>query len=265
MNEVIVRPSGEDGVFKLFDVGALRTVDSDDVMERIAFINKKRDLASKLNVRGQTALLDADIEALQKPTLDIDPMTPEEIAIWRLFLPTAYDFSYPKGHHWEGGGTYNYDRIPYPVLEKWAKLVDDKVFDRFQIWTPEEQVTPDPVLVGYIGERCYMIARWAESDANLIDISGVKRFLFSKWFGWTDRFVFLGIMFGLAAILSGAATLFGMGDLPRNMDSWLHNGLATLPYTTALALFIITMSLMHDEVPKALWAHTKSEFKRRKK
>lgn len=261
---VVRQPKGEDGVFKLFEVGTRKPVDPEAIKDRLEHIESKRKLARKLGLNGQIALLDKEEQEVKRPVLDMTPMSEEEVALWKAFLPTSYTVTPHSGH--SEGYKYNYDKIPHPVLSKWADCVDEQVFERYEIWTPEARNIPDPVLVGYIGQTTYMIARWAESDSNLITTAGIKRHLIWKFLGPGPSLMVLTILAVLVpAVLGGIGTLADYGDYAKSLATWLNNALAFVPYGVA-AFVVLTMIMWFDDATqRVVWNHTKASFRRKRK
>ncbi len=143
----------------------LYVADQKITKSKISTAQQKRSLLLKqLDLDGQGKLDDTQRKSAG---LTIKPMSADEVVVWKAFLPTAYR---SRGSL----NNYEFDRIPTPVLEQWNKLKGQNTFDAFEIWTPETQTT-DPALIGCIGQNRYMIARWAESDANLLTLHDVAR------------------------------------------------------------------------------------------
>ena len=202
MNAIATRHEGETSVYQLFFNEQPQRVERDNP-ERIAHLNEKKALASSLGLVAQISLIEREIRREKSPVLDTPPMTSDELIIWKAFLPTAYHY-YPHGGY--GGDTqrYNYDAIPYPVLAKWKECKDEGVFDKYEIWTPEVK-NIDPALVGCVGEHYYMLARWAESDANFVTLGTIKRKLVWRWLD-SDGAIFGAFIIGMIALV---ITFFG--------------------------------------------------------
>ena len=262
-NALVVRePSGEVAIYKLFEVGKKVTADPEELRERLDHIESKKKLAEKLGLSGQIALLNNEVRRIKAPVLDMEPMSVEDIALWKAFLPTAYNVT--PNSAWGDGRKYEFDKIPHPVLSKFSDCVDEKVFDKYEIWTPEARHIPDPVLVGYIGQSCYMIARWAESDANLITVAGIKRFLFWKWFGpWEGLTINAIIALAIPAVLGGLGTVGGYHDLPKTLETWFDNSMGFVPYFTAASIVLSSLAWMAEDNAKIVWAHTKKNLFRK--
>lgn len=132
-------------------------------------------IAQDMGLHVQAKRISTEITTLKANRLiSTPPMTEIEIVIWQSWLPKAY---------YTGGDLsgYNFDRIPRPVLKAWEKAKKSNLFERFEIWTPEYN-DPDPALVGVAGNNKYLLARWAESDAEFISFEQIKRELTRRWF-----------------------------------------------------------------------------------
>lgn len=109
------------------------------------------------------------------------PMTKNEVLIWGVWLPMTYKDRSDRHNEYERQlSEYGFDQIPGHVLKLWKKYKEQKLFQRFEIWTPENP-RPDPILVGINGESSYLLARWGESDANLVSFEDIKREIMRRW------------------------------------------------------------------------------------
>ncbi len=146
---------------------------------RVAALKNKLATAKSLGLKAQAGSIKTDITTIERgPLIMTPPMTDSELTIWRAWLPTAYtDIKDDQNY---GLADYNFDRIPSPVLKMWQKHRESGLFERFEIWTPEI-VQPDPILVGVVGRVRYLLARWGESDANLVSFDDIKRELVRRW------------------------------------------------------------------------------------
>ena len=110
---------------------------------------------------AQASLVDQKIgEIVQVPRKEIAemlyvPISKEQMKIWKVWLPTRYTekrFS-----------EYSFDQIPQEALEEltWCKRLS--LFDTFEIRTPEKEKAQDPVLIAWLVDIPYLIARWGES------------------------------------------------------------------------------------------------------
>ena len=117
-------------------------------------------------------------------------MTSEEYELWRFWLPTGYrtgldpSKSYVSLKCWEN---YQHeDGVPADVLALLPKYLSE--FDRLEIRTPEGFENSiyghalDPILIGAIGEKRYLLARWGESAEALISLDTIKEIRdFIRW------------------------------------------------------------------------------------
>lgn len=150
--------------------------------ERVAYLRDKLSTAENLGLSVQAAAIIADIATIERGRLiTTAPMSDTELVIWRAWLPTAYtDNGDQNSRH--KLADYQFDRVPGPVLKAWEKYKQSGMFERFEIWTPEVQ-QPDPILVGVNGNSRHLLARWGESDANLMSFDDIKRELVRRWYG----------------------------------------------------------------------------------
>ncbi len=116
---------------------------------------------------------------------ELMPLTTEEYGIWQDFLPAGYvnsrdifpERQWPRRGHWEN--YTHFEGVPTHVRE----LIRDTkgVFTTLEIRTPEKrpQGLPDPALFGHVvlgnSIRTFLLARWAESDANFLTFEDVKK------------------------------------------------------------------------------------------
>ncbi|MEN9413450.1 MAG: hypothetical protein RLZZ342_537 [Candidatus Parcubacteria bacterium] len=144
----------------------------------IVYLKEKLASATKLGLSSQVSLLSAEISALERGRLlSAPPLSADEQTIWRAWLPTVYTEDGRSGHRFSN---YNFDRIPLPVLKTWEQHKQSGSFEAFEIWTPEKKM-PDPILVGVNGNARHLLARWGESDANLVSFDDIKHELVQRW------------------------------------------------------------------------------------
>ena len=109
------------------------------------------------------------------------PLSPEDLAVWRWRYPTVYRWPLAP----EQPDTpdrqlvLRWGTLPWPVPAHVCGLIQHclgeigkgpRLVDALEIWTPElHRQAPrvasvaDPILVGWIGRRAYLLARWAEA------------------------------------------------------------------------------------------------------
>lgn len=163
---------------ELFVIDRKPTLDGEE-QKRVAYLRDKLSTAKSLGLKAQMASIKADLATIGRGRLiTTTPLTDSELTIWRAWLPTAYtDTSGGDDHRL---ADYNFDRTPHPVLKVWQKHKESGAFERFEIWTPENH-QPDPILVGVNGNARHLLARWGESDANLVSFDDIKRELVRRW------------------------------------------------------------------------------------
>jgi len=140
------------------------------------------ELEARSRLSGQTKLHDmgnvayAKIRALRRKKITTPPLADHELAVWCAWLPTEYRSGY-------GLTSYEFDKPPIHVLEKWVEWDEANVFDVFAIRTPETRMPypqTDPALFGIREEdkdveHYWLLARWGESDEDLISFEQIKQ------------------------------------------------------------------------------------------
>lgn len=115
-------------------------------------------------------------------TIPYPLLTAEEVRVWYRFLPTVYSTQMPVAGTVLIGQSqvrdmkdYAFDQPPISVLEAWKAARDQKLFDTYEIRTPEAVQRPDPILLGWkhhttgpIGP--FLIARWGEALQDFAEI-----------------------------------------------------------------------------------------------
>lgn len=255
--EIAVRQhEGETAVYQWFLNQPIKRIEKADEA-RIEYLQVKKELAKSLGLNAQVGLIEREIKKEKSPVLDTPAMTSDEMVIWRAFLPTAYWYQQRDMYGSGDAQRYEYDAIPYPVLAKWQECRNEGLFDTYEIWSPEIK-NIDPALVGYVGERCYMLARWAESDANLVTFTDIKRELVGRWLG--DLPILIAIILGfIAAVISIVAGLVQApsgGGLARNWMSIGNTALFVSYFTVPLWLGITSFEGRKNAVIRAIVRHT---------
>lgn len=142
-----------------------------------AYLRENLAMAKRLGLTQQANIIQANINAAESgKRITTRPMTDDEITIWQAWLPMRYTTLPNEGRRL---AEYRYDRIPGPVLKMWDACHTAGIFERYEIWTPERD--PDPVLIGVHGNDRHFLARWGESDANLVSFDDIKRELRRRW------------------------------------------------------------------------------------
>ncbi len=161
----------------------------DQIAEERELVTKEIALAAKLaNDIGMTALAKADCLQLLRPAQErwaklanLEPLTHEEYNVWCQWLPTGYRTDLLRDYHaikqWN---SYAFDFMPISVRDLIKTVQDQGIFEILEIRTPEKVTIPDPALFGWIGNKQYLLARWGESDENLITFEQVKRGLTAR-------------------------------------------------------------------------------------
>ncbi|PIZ00290.1 hypothetical protein COY62_03315 [bacterium (Candidatus Howlettbacteria) CG_4_10_14_0_8_um_filter_40_9] len=129
----------------------------------------------------------------KKPSIDYPIVSADEWETWRNWLPRMYfqdaneaalrsrertgsPFMSPHREWAYHMSVYHFDEPPLPILQEWQRARSNNLFDGYGIRTLEEKAT-DPILVGFLGNIIYLIARWGES---LVDFSDIQRLVQEK-------------------------------------------------------------------------------------
>lgn len=99
------------------------------------------------------------------------PLTEDEVLIWAYHCPTRYIPGTENNGNWKKLEVYAFDSIPVEVMKHWKSIKDNYAFDHFEVWTTErvqQRNLTDPLLIGVIGQKFYLLARWGlESPENV--------------------------------------------------------------------------------------------------
>jgi len=133
-------------------------------------------------------------------------LTRNERWLWEGWLPTSYLIE-ARHNSFE---SYVFDRPTLSILELVYKVKNLGVFDSLSIRTPEKGKS-DPVLFGHFDGNTYLLARWGESDAYMIDMNQIKTGLKARFWnevmnGFGGWILALSILIGLLCILGGFST-----------------------------------------------------------
>ncbi len=137
-------------------------------------LEKLRKRYSELGLLCQSEKVDEKVEAVKADMMSkiFDPkawgyheITPEEMNIWKIWLPSQY-----TGNELL---IYSFDQIPAAVLTAWEAAKAIGVFHPFTIRTPETRKAQDPILIGYLKDVPFLIARWGESLRPLEEIKEI--------------------------------------------------------------------------------------------
>ena len=156
-------------------------------------------------------------------------MSGEEYELWQFWLPTGYKtgLDVSKSYvHWKCWENYQHqDGVPTDVLALLPKYLSE--FDWLQIRTPEGFENSisghalDPVLIGAIGEKRYLLARWGESAEALIGLDTIREI--RDFVRWARGHSLLDLM--LPAGLTFVCGLLIGGIL---ISGGIHNGLPVM-------------------------------------
>ncbi len=106
------------------------------------------------------------------------PLTDDEETLWRRHCPTAY-FTPPVAANNRSLADYGFDSIPVEVMRHWKAVKDNYTFDSFQIWTTERTaVNTDPLLIGIIGAKLYLLARWGMESPEHLPLKEIARAIY---------------------------------------------------------------------------------------
>ncbi len=134
----------------------------------------KADCAEAANLAKELGL-ELQAKRYEKPLAEVafTAMTDDEILIWRQHCPTTY-FQPPTVNR--SLGDYAFDTVPVEVMRHWKAIKDNYAFDSYQIWTTER--TPsvsDPLLIGVLGQKLYLLARWGLESPESAPLHKVAR------------------------------------------------------------------------------------------
>ena len=125
----------------------------------------------------QRAKLSALSAASRRPFFGV-PLSPRDLAVWQWRYPTVYRWPIaavqPATLALRRQLVLDWEGLLWPVPAHVCGLIQHcflgkgaPFFDRLEIWTPElrqaPRLGPSPILVGWIGQRAYLLARWAEA------------------------------------------------------------------------------------------------------
>jgi len=142
--------------------------------DKLQNLQKLGERYRELGLLCQSAKVGEKIKAIKAEEMSkiFDPkawgyheITSEEMKIWEIWLPSRY----------AGNGLliYSFDQIPATVLTAWEAAKAFGIFQNFTIRTPETKKTQDPILIGYLKDVPYLIARWGESLRPFEEIKGI--------------------------------------------------------------------------------------------
>ena len=122
-------------------------------------------LAAELGLKIQA-------ERYEKPLAEhaFTPLTEDEAMLWMHHCPTRYSTT----GRVRDLAQYAFDNVPIEVMRHWKAIKENYSFDRYEIWTTERTAASDPLLIGVVGQRLFILARWgleSPSAASAKDIA----------------------------------------------------------------------------------------------
>lgn len=205
-----------------------------------AFQEALRVVEEEIRVSRSLGLA-ANAETLMQhlPTLDrlrfTQTLKPERYEDWETYLPIHYRMLYdydgsdislrgcgPRESEYDALSSleeYDQNRIPRAVLEMMRRATEEWRFDWLELRL--SRYAPDAVaLFGGIGNRSYLIARWAEHAEQLVPLSHVPRYavelkrMNDKRNGMMTAILFLSLLGIVGSLAVGGVThsfLLGLG------------------------------------------------------
>ena len=106
-------------------------------------------------------------------------LTHDEVILWAHHCPTRYI---------PGGGegvkkleSYAFDNVPLEVMRHWKAIKDDYAFDRYEIWTTEKTINTDPLLIGVLGQRLFLLARWGMESPEYLPLKEIAQRVYNDF------------------------------------------------------------------------------------
>lgn len=113
-------------------------------------------LCAELGLSAQVRIHTSDTKLMR--AFEKCRLSQDERMVWETYCPTSYssvDWGLRKL------SDYRFDTIPFSVLEHWKKCVA-LGFESVQIRTTEKTLYRDPILLGWLFEEAFLLARWGE-------------------------------------------------------------------------------------------------------
>lgn len=212
---------------------------------RAEYMLEKLIAAEDVGLRSEATHIKREIISIERGSLiKTAPLTQDEITIWNAWLPTRYfDTKYGMKDSW--ALDYSFDRVPAPVIKKWQAHKAAGDFESYEIWTPERTpVFVDPILVGINGSTLHLIARWGESDANLVTLDDIKAKLVRRWNnGWLPSSLYVGVGAFLFVVIAAA---------------WIGVDIASLPTVIMIAAGAGVLGILGTQLYKMFWVFGKN-------
>ena len=105
----------------------------------------------------------------------------DEERLWRWHCPTRY-FQPPVISGVRSLEDYGFDSIPIEVMRHWKAIKDTYSFDRYEIWTTERTANTDPLLVGLIGQKVYLLARWGMESPEQLPLRKIAQGIYDEFY-----------------------------------------------------------------------------------
>ena len=100
----------------------------------------------------------------------------DELEIWDSFCSCHYGVkTQPKSL-----SDYSFDTVPVEVMRHWKNIKDNYSFDEYQIWTTEKAQITDPLLIGFLGNSRYLLARWGLESPESLPLRDVAKNLYKN-------------------------------------------------------------------------------------
>lgn len=107
-------------------------------------------------------------------------LTADEVTLWAHHCPTHY-FQPPVAQGNRALEAYGFDSVPVEVMRHWKAIKDNYAFDSFQIWTTERTPrTSDPLLIGWIGTKAFLLARWGLESPDAMSLKEIAKSLYDN-------------------------------------------------------------------------------------
>lgn len=140
-------------------------------------------MLEELGLTAQLRIVTRDRSA-EEASFFYPELSEENLQIWSEFLPSSYVWIRDRGttrrrQHPEGilswypgnrgmvstqeWDRYSYDSIPFLALKDIHEAKKVNCFDYLTIRTPEQPHQIDPAVIGFCGDRAFLVTRWGES------------------------------------------------------------------------------------------------------
>jgi hypothetical protein len=107
-------------------------------------------------------------------------LTDDEVTLWAHHCPTRY-FQPPVASGNRSLEQYAFDSVPIEVMRHWKTIKDNYSFDRYEVWTTERtRALNDPLLIGVIGQKLYLLARWGMESPDHLPLKQIAQQLYAE-------------------------------------------------------------------------------------